>query len=170
MLLKRVEQVHNVKSVRNISFFNQFHVFWHFYFAARKRFLLTFQQRSVALDHSVSITLVPGEHSKGGRSWRCYRRILSSSEAAASDCSTGLIKAFTCIISKDEGTASDKISNNSWDDVSGSRITVYLLWIWQSSRYCLRISVLSWVCRLENYIEELPKSKHDSHKNFYCSL
>lgn len=119
---------------------------------------------------SVSITLVPGEHSKGGRSWKCYRRILSSPETAASDCSIGIIKAFIYIISKDEGTASDKISNNSWDDVSGSQITVYLLWMWQSSRYCLTISVLSWIRRLENCIEELPKSNHDSHQNSYCSL
>lgn len=116
----------------------------------------------MALDHSLSITLVPGEHNKGRRSWRCYRRVLSSSETAVSDCSIGLIKVIY-IISEDEETASDKISNNSWDDVSRSRIAVYFLWMWQSSRYCLRISVLSWICRLENYIEEWPKSNCDCH-------
>lgn len=133
-----------------ISLFKQnhlslkFHVTWHF--AAGKRFRLTFQELSVALDHSVSITLAPGEHNKGGRSWRCYRRTLSSSETAVSDCSIGLIKVIY-IISKDEETASDKISNNSWDDVSRSQIAVYFLWMWQSSRYCLRISVLDMQAR-----------------------
>lgn len=97
----------------------------------------------MALDHSVSITLVPGKHSKGGRSWRCHRRLLSSSETAVSDSSICLIKDFIHIISKDEGTASDKISNNSWGDVSRSQITVYFLCMWQSSRYHLSISVLS---------------------------
>lgn len=39
---------------------------------------------------------------------------------AASDCLNVLIKVFIYVISKDEGTGSDKISNNSWNDVSGS--------------------------------------------------
>jgi len=67
----------------------------------------------------------------------------SPSAKAASDCSIAFPKFFIYVISMDEGIGSDKISNNSWDDVSGLQTTVYLLWIWQSSRYCLRISGLS---------------------------
>lgn len=117
-------------------------------FQEQKRVLLAFQKLSVAPDLSVSVTLVPGEHSKEGRSCRCYRRILSPSAKAGFNCSVGLMKVFIYVISKDEGTGSDKISNNSWGDVSGSQITVYLLWIWQSSRYCLRKSGLSRLCRI----------------------
>lgn len=133
-------------------------------------FFLLFRSWVWHLTRVWALFLYQDSIAKGGRSWRCYRRILSSSETAVSDCSIGLIKVFIYIISKDEGTASDKISNNSWDDVSRSQITVYFLWKWQSPRYCLRISVLSWVCKLENYIEELPKSNHDCHQNSYCGL
>lgn len=102
----------------------------------------------MAFDLSVSITLVPREHSKEGMPCRYYRRILSPSTKADSNCSVGLIKVFIYVIHEDEGTGSDKISNNSWGDVSGSHITIYLLWIWLSSRYYLRISGLSWLCKI----------------------
>lgn len=155
MLLRRAEQASNVKSVRNISLFKRptfCLVLCHLAFLLgcqeKKRVLLAFQKLSVALHLSVSVTLVLGEHSKEGRSCRCYRRILWPSAKAASDCSVGFIEVFIYVISEDERTGSNKISNNSWDNVLGSQITVYLLWIWQSSRYCLRISGLSWLCRI----------------------
>lgn len=49
------------------------------------------------------------------------------SAKAVSDFSVGLTKAFIYVISKDDRTGSDKVSNNSWDDISASQIKVYLL-------------------------------------------
>lgn len=46
---------------------------------------------------------------------------------AVSDFSVGLTKIFIYVISKNDRTGSDKV-NNSWDDISASQITLYLLW------------------------------------------
>lgn len=46
---------------------------------------------------------------------------------AASDCSVGLIKVCIYVTSRDDGTDSDKASNNSTDDASAPQITLYLL-------------------------------------------
>lgn len=45
---------------------------------------------------------------------------------AVSDFSVGLTKIFIYVISKNDRTGSDKV-NNSWDDISASQITLYLL-------------------------------------------
>lgn len=99
----------------------------------------------MVLHLSVRVTLAPGQHSEEGG----HVNVTNENTAKAPfDCLDGLIKVFIYVLSEDERTVSDKISDNSWDDVSGSQIKAYLLWIWQSSRYHLRISGLSWLCRI----------------------